>query len=142
MPLYLLDTDHMTVLYWGGEPARRLAARLTTVPKDDYGTTIVSFEEQTRGWLSEVALEKTERGVVPVYERLNDMRKLYQAVAVWQYADEAAEIFTRLRKERVRIGAPDLRIASIALANNATVLTANRKHFGQVPGLSFEDWTR
>jgi tRNA(fMet)-specific endonuclease VapC len=45
-----------------------------------------------------------------------------------------------LRAERVRIGSQDLKIACIALANNAVLLTANLRDFEQVPGLLVENW--
>jgi tRNA(fMet)-specific endonuclease VapC len=47
-----------------------------------------------------------------------------------------------LRKERIRIGTMDLRIASIALAEGAAVLTANATDFDKVPGLTIDDWTQ
>ncbi len=34
----------------------------------------------------------------------------------------------------------DLKIASVALVNEALLLTANRKDFEKVPGLRFENW--
>jgi tRNA(fMet)-specific endonuclease VapC len=34
----------------------------------------------------------------------------------------------------------DLKIASIVLANQATLLSANLRDFQQVPGLQVEDW--
>lgn len=34
----------------------------------------------------------------------------------------------------------DLKIASITLVNNATLLTRNRSDFDRVPGLQTEDW--
>jgi tRNA(fMet)-specific endonuclease VapC len=38
------------------------------------------------------------------------------------------------------IGSMDLKIASIALAHSATLLSANLRDFRQVPNLSVEDW--
>jgi predicted nucleic acid-binding protein len=34
----------------------------------------------------------------------------------------------------------DLKAACIAMANNALLLTANRRDFEKVPGLRFENW--
>lgn len=42
---------------------------------------------------------------------------------------------------RPRIGTMDLKIAAIALANDATLLSRNLRDFGKVPGLRVEDWT-
>jgi len=50
------------------------------------------------------------------------------------------EQFNNLRKQRVRIGTMDLKIASIAIANNATLLSANTCDFVQVPSLRLENW--
>ena len=35
----------------------------------------------------------------------------------------------------------DLKIASVALVNQAVVLTRNSRDFGQIAGLFIEDWT-
>jgi hypothetical protein len=47
--------------------------------------------------------------------------------------------FNRLRKERVRIGTVDLKIASIVLVNDATLVSSNLRDFSKVPGLRVED---
>jgi tRNA(fMet)-specific endonuclease VapC len=45
-----------------------------------------------------------------------------------------------MRAARVRIGTEDLKIASLALANDALLLSANLRDFEQVPGLRVESW--
>lgn len=60
------------------------------------------------------------------------------------FDDSAAEQYGRLRaaleKQSALIGPNDLLIASIALANNVTLVTHNTDEFSRVPGLQMEDW--
>jgi tRNA(fMet)-specific endonuclease VapC len=49
-------------------------------------------------------------------------------------------LFLKLRRQGVRIGSLDLKIACIALTRDVTLLTRNTSHFAQVPGLRFENW--
>ena len=57
---------------------------------------------------------------------------------------KSAVVYGRVRKELdlngTPIGANDLLIASIALANDLTLITHNVREFSRVPGLRFEDW--
>jgi len=55
-------------------------------------------------------------------------------------AAEYARIRADLEARGLMIGANDLLIASIALANGLTVVTHNTTEFGRVPGLVIEDW--
>ncbi|WP_145287297.1 type II toxin-antitoxin system VapC family toxin [Rosistilla oblonga] len=57
------------------------------------------------------------------------------------FDDAEADVFTDLRSQKIRIGTMDLRIASIANANDLTLLTRNTVDFVRVPSLRFEDWT-
>lgn len=57
------------------------------------------------------------------------------------FDDAAANVFDDMRGRKVRVGAMDLRIASIALSRDMTVLSRNLADFGRVPGLRVEDWT-
>jgi len=52
----------------------------------------------------------------------------------------SAQTFVNLRRQGVRIGSMDLKIACIALAHDATLLTRNAADFAQVPGLRIENW--
>lgn len=60
------------------------------------------------------------------------------------FDDEAALIFGELRADLARkgtpIGAYDLQIAAIALANDLTPVTHNTKEFGRIGNLKIEDW--
>ena len=56
----------------------------------------------------------------------------------------AAQVFGEAKALLQRAGLPlpdaDLFIAAIAVANNATVVTGNKKHFSRIPGVAVEDW--
>ncbi len=56
----------------------------------------------------------------------------------FEASEKAAEIYEDLRKKGNIIDPLDLIIASIALANNETLLTRNIKHFEKVPELIIE----
>jgi tRNA(fMet)-specific endonuclease VapC len=139
--LYLLDTDHLSILQWGGDASRIVNARLSLIAPDDYGTTIVNYEEQVDGWLAEIARSRKAVELVEAYTQLNNSFRFFTNLSVWQFTEEAAMRFEALRKAKVRIGTRGLRIASIALVSDATVGTRNRRDFEKVPGLAVEDWT-
>lgn len=60
------------------------------------------------------------------------------------FDDLAATTFvvirSQLETQGTPIGAYDLQIAAIALANNRTLITHNPREFGRVDGLQVEDW--
>jgi tRNA(fMet)-specific endonuclease VapC len=49
-------------------------------------------------------------------------------------------IRSQLETNGTSIGAYDLQIAAIALANNLTLVTHNTREFERVEGLQVEDW--
>jgi tRNA(fMet)-specific endonuclease VapC len=58
--------------------------------------------------------------------------------------DPAAEIAGRIRADLAAVGMPigahDMQIAAIALANNLTLVTHDTREFGRINGLRYEDW--
>lgn len=139
--IYLLDTDHNSVLQRGGEGSVVLERRLRSLGGDDYGTAIVSYEEQCRGWTDYIHRANTSEARIDGYSRLQSSLRFYNCLAVWEYDAVTEAIFLALTAAKVRVGTKDLRIASIALAKNATLLTRNTIDFGRVPNLRFIDWT-
>jgi tRNA(fMet)-specific endonuclease VapC len=140
--MYILDTDHMSALEWGsGAAGQRLLARLNQLSPGAAVTTIVTFEEQSRGWLAVLAQARKLSDQVEAYRRLQRLLLNYLKIDVVAFDTQAAAEFEQLRRQRIRIGTMDLKIAAIALTHRATVLTCNHKDFSRVPGLSIEDWT-
>jgi len=138
----LLDTDHLSVLLDERDSRRSPLEDRLNAAGDLSVIPVVSMEEQLRGWLAQIhRIKDPHRQIVP-YRRL---RKILTLLREWPIADwnePAADHFKRLRRARVRIGTQDLKIASIALANDALLLSANLRDFEQVPGLRVEDWLR
>ena len=68
---------------------------------------------------------------------------MFRFFAAWQilpFDERAAEEFRRLRGERVRIGATDLKIAANTLVHAGTLVSRNLRDFDKVPGLRVENW--
>jgi tRNA(fMet)-specific endonuclease VapC len=55
-------------------------------------------------------------------------------------ATEYGTLRAHLERQGTPIGANDMLIAAVALANNLILITHNTSEFGRVPGLKIEDW--
>ena len=140
--MVVLDTDHMSLLEWSGAQGTAiLRARLATLPPAEVVTTIISYEEQVRGWMAYIARLRSVVQQVEAYRRLHRQLDNYCRVPVLVFDTPAAVTFQQLRRTRLRIGTMDLKIAAIVLSREATLLSRNLADFGQVPGLRIEDWT-
>ena len=140
--MIVLDTDCLSLL----ERERllessKLFRALDEHQSEDICTTIVTFEEQMRGWLSYIARCKEASDQVVGYERLHRFLESYRNTPVLGFDEKAAAVFSDLRRQKIRIGTMDLKIAAIVIANKAILVTRNLSDFRQVPGLVAEDWT-
>lgn len=138
-----MDTDHLSVLQrQRGPEFEKLITRLADSDQALFYTTIVSFPEQINGWTkyikNSVQAEKTVTG----YLRLEKILSDFSRAQVLPYSSDAAEIFDEFRSQKVRVVTVDLRIASIAIANQMTLLTRNSVDFERIPNVSIEDWTK
>ena len=141
--MYILDTDHLSLLGRADSPeAQRLRFRLAGFDVEERVTTIITFEEQMRGWMAHLARARLLARQVEAYRQLKEFLDRYLKVTVLEFDETAAVEFERLQGLRLRVGTMDLKIAAIALSREATVLTRNVKDFGLVPALQIEDWTR
>ena len=138
MNLWIFDTDHIS-LWQTNHPTIR--QRLLRTDPKTFAVTVISFEEQIRGRLGEINRITSDTSLVTSYSNLQATDTFFKNLNVLPYTSEAQALFKQLRKQRVRIGTRDLRIAAIALSVNSTIVTRNRRDFEQVPKLQIEDWT-
>ncbi len=136
-----MDTDHVSIAIQDTPEGGNLKRRLLDAAAQQITTTIVTYEEQMRGWLTYIARADTPEKQVRAYRKLRETVDRLRDVPLLDYDALAAAEFERLRQARVRIGTMDLKIAAITLAVNATLLTRNRADFDRVPGLRHEDWS-
>lgn len=138
--MILLDTDHVSILRMtrGSDRRSRLIARFALVIEEQIGIPVVATEETISGWMATLAKERQARRQVFAYRELGDMFGFFAAFEIVPFDDAAVDQYEQFN--RVRIGAPDRKIAAIAIANDALLLTANRRDFEKVPGLKFENW--
>ena len=137
--MLVLDTDHLAEIERGSKIGAALTAKLEATT-EDIATTIISAEEQLRGWLAQIRRQHDPRQQIQAYARLQRRFEFFAAWRVLPWTEDAASFYTQLRDRRIRIGTMDLKIAGIVLAHDATLLSRNLIHFRQVPDLRVEDW--
>ena len=131
--MIILDTNHLSALKY--EESEGFAR-----PYEEFGATAISLEEQMRGWLAVIARWNDPVRQVSAYAELSKLNDFYSRWTLLEFDERAALQCVRLRRSIPRVGTMDLKIASIALAQDVLLLTANERDFKQVPGLGFENW--
>jgi tRNA(fMet)-specific endonuclease VapC len=140
--MVILDTDLITLLSRrDNEASIRLGRRLEHLPNADIVTTIITYEEQMRGWLAFVAKARHLPDEIKAYDRLVVHVKFYRGIPTLPFNELAAIEFQRIRQHRIRIGTLDMKIAAIALSQKATLLSRNLRDFRQMPDLDVQDWS-
>jgi tRNA(fMet)-specific endonuclease VapC len=141
--MIILDTDHISLLQHPSNPeGQRLQRRLAASPDRNILTTVITVEEQMRGWLSVIARYRDARQKMAYYDKLIAFIRFFNTWEILPLREAGVQAFQDLAHSRVRIATTDLKIAAITLANQATLLSRNLRDFEQVPGLRVEDWSK
>ena len=88
MSLYVLDTDHLTLLRRGHAT---VVARVAATPVSDMAITIVSVEEQLRGWFTQVRKSRDADGLARAYQGLSDVVDMAKTVRVLPFSRAAVD---------------------------------------------------
>ena len=141
--MIILDTDCLSLLDREKHlESSKLRQRLKSFPPEEIFTTIISFEEQMRGWMALIAKAKNSEQEIFAYERLHRSLETYRNTKVLDYDQNAAEVYKNLKSQKIRIGSMDLKIASIAISRKAILVSRNLKDYEQIPNLVVNDWTQ
>lgn len=130
--MYLLDTNVCIHLLNGDHP--QITGHLASLkPKVIRLCTIVQQELYFGAYRS-----------TKVQQNLDKLKRFLELFTVLDFDESAAriagEIQAELRKQGSPIGAYDIQIAAVALANNLIVVTHNVREFQRIKNLRYEDW--
>jgi tRNA(fMet)-specific endonuclease VapC len=142
MSLWILDTDTASLLLWKNPKVTQNVQSAGA----DVAISIVTAQELFNGWVVRINGAKTVDDLIRWYEKFSGVVQLCKKVPVLPFDQACAAQLERLLKANPTLAKQrlqkDMRIAAIALANNATVVTCNARDFSLVPGLTIVDWSK
>jgi tRNA(fMet)-specific endonuclease VapC len=139
MSLHVLDTDTLT-LFQEGHPV--VTRRFLSHPADEVAVTVLTVEEQLSGWYTEVRKAKRPERLAWAYRRLAANVRFLARLQILAHDEPAIRRYEQLRKQKVKVGKFDLRIAATVLEHGAVLVTRNLRDFQRIPGLQVEDWSQ
>ena len=137
--MHILDTDTLTHLH-AEHP--QVIEHLRRVLDPDVGISIVTKIELLRGRFEYLLKAEDPASLLKAQQRLLRTEELLAQIRIFLFDEKSIREFSRLNQHSRfgKIGRADLLIASIALANRATLVTRNVRHFRQFPGLIIRNW--
>ena len=135
----LLDADTLTHLYGGHE---RVVDRLHRCDDREIAIAIVTKAEILRARFDSLLKAADVGQLLKAQSQLLRTERLLDELRTVALDERTTGEFVQLRanKSLKKIGHVDLLLASVALANKATLVTRNLRHFRQIPNLSLENW--
>ncbi|NES00327.1 MAG: type II toxin-antitoxin system VapC family toxin [Symploca sp. SIO1B1] len=80
--MYILDTDHLSLIQRNGQEGRRIISRLEILEKEEVAVTIITYEEQIRGRLSVISRAKSLDEQLLAYQWLQQLLDNYRSIAI------------------------------------------------------------
>jgi len=132
--MYLFDTDCLSNILKKA-PSPLLIKKLELLPKGLQFTTSINVSEIYFG----AYRSRNQLKILKAYE---DM--VFPNVNILPFDTDSGKIYGRLKalleKRGLSKSEPDLRIAAIAIQHDMILVTGNKRHFMNIPGLNIEDW--
>lgn len=141
MRLWILDTDHVSLFLGGNKSVIAQVAKHS----NDVAITVITVQELFNGWNGKLNAPRQAQRLSYLYTKLWKTTEFFKVITILNFDQDAENCYLNLRQSSKALAKKriekDLRIASIALTQNATVVTRNYKDFSQVPNLKIENWS-
>jgi tRNA(fMet)-specific endonuclease VapC len=130
----LLDTNILSY-FLRGNPTIVEKFRIYRQHYSSLSFSIFTYYEIKGGLLYKDAQKQMQQ-----FDRLSEVSEVISYDRA--IADTASQIYTYLRTRGLLITPIDLFIAAIAIYCDYNLITANVKHFQNIPNLTYEDWSK
>ncbi len=134
---YLLDADSASLAIYGN---KRIRNRILNTA--DVWLSAIAAEGITRGVIALINQSRDKAGSPAAYILFANLLSAYCDYNIHPYNAEAMRVYATFPAQVKRLGTQDCRIAASAIAAGWVVVTANQRHFSQIPSVLIEDWTR
>jgi tRNA(fMet)-specific endonuclease VapC len=131
MAIYILDTD--ICIYWlKGDDS--IEKKIVQVGFSNICITVITECELFYGAFKSAKKEKNLSVIGELKSKINTLHTVEGVSPIY------GKLKSELGNKGQTIDDADLLIASIALSNNAILVTNNISHFKRIPGLKIENW--
>jgi tRNA(fMet)-specific endonuclease VapC len=137
--MYLLDTNILTALHTGNY---KVINAIKQLEDPNIAITIITKVELIQGRISFLLKATNGQDLLRAQNLLSQTESLLSELEIVSFDQSAAQQFELLltNKSLRKYGRADLLIASIVLANRATLVTRNTKDFQNIPNLKLANW--
>ena len=129
MKKYLVDSD---ILIYFLKGKQEVVQKLSQIPIDDLYISRINYTELIYGAYNSAKINQNLKVIEPFLD----------SFTVLEFTKESSLIFAkekaRLKKSGNIIADMDLMIASLAIANDCTLISNNLKHFNRIQNLELE----
>lgn len=132
--MYLIDTNVLSELI-KKNPDPNFMAKLRTIPADALFSASICIMELRYG-----AIKRGNPSDLWTKIEQQIVAKIRVLPFSYKEAIKAGDLIHHLYSIGQPIGIEDIMIASVALSNGLTVVSANTKHFSRIPDLKTENW--
>jgi len=134
------DADVLTFIFKGDVGYVQKVARISA---SERSVPIVVADQILRGRLNAIRQAeagKGKAGIDVAYSYLEQTINHLKRMQVLSFTRNAEVLVQTWRKQKIKVGVSDLRIAAVCVIHGATLISRNRRDFDLVPGLSVAYW--